>query len=91
MKEDVAMIQGIRRTDGSTETPGGHPLPLTGKPLTDTPVVVRKAGVPLKEYPEVCIPAQEELGGIEIARDLVDELLKNIEDQGGEGRQGYQY
>ena len=56
------MIQGIRRTDGSTQTPGGHPLPLTGKPLTETPVVVVKEGVPLKEYPEVCIPAQEELG-----------------------------
>ena len=35
------MIQGIRRTDGSTQTPGGHPLPLTGKPLTETPVVVK--------------------------------------------------
>jgi ribonuclease Z len=56
------MIQGIRRTDGSTETPGGHPLPLIGKPLTETPVVVKKEGVALKEYPEVCIPAREELG-----------------------------
>jgi ribonuclease Z len=56
------MIQGYRRTDGSTETPGGHPLPLTGKPLTETPVVVKKEGVPLKEYSEICIPAREELG-----------------------------
>lgn len=56
------MIQGIRRTDGGTQTSGGHPLPLTGKPLTETPVVVKKEGVPLQEYPEVCIPAREELG-----------------------------
>jgi hypothetical protein len=56
------MIQGYRRTDGGTQTPGGQPLPLTGKPLTETPVVVKPEGVPLKEYPEACIPAQEELG-----------------------------
>jgi ribonuclease Z len=60
------MIQGYRRTDGSTQTPGGHPLPLTGKPLTETPVVVKQEGVPLKEYPGACVPAQEELDENEI-------------------------
>jgi len=32
------MIQGHRRLgDGPTETPDGFPLPLTGRPLTQTP------------------------------------------------------
>ncbi len=56
------MIQGYRRIEGKPTTPKGHPLPLSGKPLTETPVVVKKEGVPLKEYPKVCMPAQEELG-----------------------------
>ena len=70
------MIQVIRRTDGSTETPGGHPLPLTGKPLTETPVVVKKEGAPLKAYPEVCIPAREELGVELVHRCAVGRLLR---------------
>jgi ribonuclease Z len=56
------MIQGHRRITGPTETPGGYPLPLTGKPLTKTPVVVKQEGVDLKQYPETCIPKEEELG-----------------------------
>lgn len=38
------MIQGYRRISGPTETPDGFPLPLTGRPLTQTPVVVKKKG-----------------------------------------------
>ena len=50
------MIQGHRRLgDGPTETPDGFPLPITGKPLTMTPVVVKKEGVELKQYPETFI------------------------------------
>jgi hypothetical protein len=37
------MIVGQRQLDGVSDTPGGRPLPLTGRPLTDTPVVVKKA------------------------------------------------
>lgn len=55
------MIIGQRRADGATETSGGRPLPLTGQPLTDTPVVVKEEGVPLRSYPEVCIPSEEPL------------------------------
>jgi len=56
------LIVGRRRIDGTTiETPGGRPLPLTGRPLTDTPVVVKKPGVPLRAYPEVCVPSKEPL------------------------------
>ena len=58
----VFVIVGQRRIEGATiETPGGRPLPLTGRPLTDTPVVAKKAGVPLRAYPEVCVPSEEPL------------------------------
>ena len=60
------MIQGIRRIDGKAITPDGYPYPITGKPITTTPVVVKQEGVPLKEYPETFIPGQEELGADEI-------------------------
>jgi ribonuclease Z len=48
------------------DTPNGYPLPLTYRPLTEHPVVVKKEGVALKQYPEVCIPAEEEIGPNEI-------------------------
>ena len=60
------MIQGHRRIDGKAITPDGYPYPITGKPITKTPVVVKREGVPLKEYPESFIPGQEELGANEI-------------------------
>jgi hypothetical protein len=60
------MIQGHRRLSGPTETPDGFPLPLTSRPLTKTPVVVKQEGVELKAYPEAFIPGQEELGQDEI-------------------------
>jgi hypothetical protein len=61
------MIQGHRRlVDGPTETPDGFPLPITGSPLTKTPVVVKQDGVELKQYPETFIPGEEDLGADEI-------------------------
>jgi ribonuclease Z len=60
------VIQGIRRIDGKAETPAGYPFPLTSKPLTKTPVVVKKEGVELKQYPEFYVPGKEELGEDEI-------------------------
>jgi ribonuclease Z len=61
------MIQGHRRLgDGPTETPDGFPLPITGSPLTKTPVVVKQDGIELKQYPETFIPGEEELGADEI-------------------------
>jgi len=44
-----------------TMTPDGYPVPLCGKPLTKTPVVVRKEGASLKTYPEHFVPEQEKL------------------------------
>ncbi len=42
-------------------TPKGYPLPLTGKAITNTPVVVKRKGLTLKKYPEKFIPGKEKL------------------------------
>ena len=42
-------------------TKDGYPTPLSGKPITKTPVIAKKDGVPLKEYPEHYIPGKESL------------------------------
>ncbi len=47
------------REPGTTE--GGYPLPLTGKPITKTPVIAKTQGASLKKYPEHYIPGQESL------------------------------
>lgn len=47
-------------------TAGGYPTPLSGKPITKTPVIVKTEGVTLKEYPEHYIPGQETLGNDEM-------------------------
>ena len=60
------MIIGKRVLEDRATTPGGYPLPLSGKALTKTPVVVRQEGIALKEYPTMFIPGQEELGADEI-------------------------
>ena len=60
------MIIGKRVLEGKNTTPGGYPLPLSGKALTKTPVIIRQEGVSLKGYPDVFIPGQEELGADEI-------------------------
>ncbi len=44
-----------------TMTPGGLPVPLCGKRLTKTLVVVGKEGASLKTYPAYFVPEQEEL------------------------------
>ncbi len=60
------MIEGYRRVSGPEVTPDGYPLPLTFKPLTKHPVVVKKEGLELKQYPERFFPGKEELGANEI-------------------------
>jgi ribonuclease Z len=42
-------------------TPGGYPLPLSGKVLATSSVIRKQEGVELKEYPEYYIPGREEL------------------------------
>jgi len=43
------------------ETPDGYPLPLTGKPITKTPIVIKNESVELKKYPEYYIAGTEKL------------------------------
>ena len=50
-----------------TTTDAGYPVPLCGKPLTKTPVVVKQKGdKPLKKYPEYFIPEKETLSDNEM-------------------------
>ncbi|MEH6593826.1 MAG: MBL fold metallo-hydrolase [Halioglobus sp.] len=42
-------------------TKDGYPTPLSGKPITKTPVIAKKEGVTLKTYPEHYIPGKEPL------------------------------
>ncbi len=48
------------------KTPDGYPVPLCGKPLTKTPVVVKQEGATLKRYPKHFVPEQEELAANEM-------------------------
>ena len=50
----------------SGTTPGGYPLPLSGKVMATSPVIVKQEGVELKEYPEYYIPRREELADDEM-------------------------
>ena len=47
-------------------TPAGYPLPLTGKPITKTPVTTKAEGSSVKEYPEHYVPGQESLADDEM-------------------------
>ncbi len=49
-----------------TTTKAGYPVPLCGKPLTKTAVVIKKEGRALKKYPEHFIPEQEKLAANEM-------------------------
>ena len=45
------------REPGTTKD--GYPLPLSGKPITKTPVTTRTPGAAVKKYPEHYIPGKE--------------------------------
>jgi len=47
-------------------TKDGYPTPLSGQPITKTPVIAKKKGVILKKYPEHYIPGKEKLGDNEM-------------------------
>jgi ribonuclease Z len=47
-------------------TKDGYPTPLSGQPITKTPVIAKKKGVTLKVYPEHYIPEKEKLGDNEM-------------------------
>ncbi|MFT5350756.1 MAG: ribonuclease Z [Gammaproteobacteria bacterium] len=50
----------------NSTTKDGYPTPLSGVPITKTPVIVKKEGVTLKKYPEHYIPGKEHLADDEI-------------------------
>ena len=50
----------------ASTTKDGYPTPLSGKPITKTPVIAKKEGVTLKKYPEHYIPGEEKLGDNEM-------------------------
>ena len=50
----------------NSTTKDGYPTPLSGVPITKTPVIVKKEGVTLKKYPEHYIPGKEPLADDEI-------------------------
>ena len=52
------------REPGTTKD--GYPLPLTGTPITKTPVIVNTPGAPVKTYPEHYIPGKETLADDEM-------------------------
>lgn len=56
------MLIQLKRTDGKDLTPGGHPLPLSGQPITNSPVV----GKGTKQYPDKCHHKSESLADNEI-------------------------
>jgi len=47
-------------------TKGGYPTPLSGQPITKTPVIAKKKGISLKKYPEHYIPGKESLADDEM-------------------------
>jgi len=47
------------REPGTTKD--GYPLPLSGKPITKTPVITKTPGAAVKKYPEHYIPGKETL------------------------------
>ena len=55
------MSQKFNFPGGEGKTSGGKPLPLTGTPITETPIIARQEGATLKKYSEHFIPGQEEL------------------------------
>jgi len=55
-------LESLKRTDGKETTPGGYPLPLSGKPITNAPVIGQAA----RQYPEKCRHKEETLADNEI-------------------------
>ena len=47
-------------------TKDGYPTPLSGKPITKTPVIAKVKNVSLKKYPEHYIPGKESLANNEM-------------------------
>ena len=66
LSASAATFEDYRFPRESSLTKDGYPTPLSGKPITDTPVIVKKEGVSLKKYPEHYIPGKEPLADNEM-------------------------
>ena len=62
----AGQYQDFRYPREASTTKNGYPTPLSGKPLTKTPVIVKKEGISLKNYPEHYDPAKESLADNEM-------------------------
>jgi ribonuclease Z len=62
----AATYEDFRFPREANTTKDGYPTPLSGKPITKTPVIVKKKGVSLKKYPEHYIPGKEPLADNEM-------------------------
>ena len=60
------MDDTARAVDNRAMTDRGLPLPLAGRPITETPVVAAGAARELRRYPEGCRPVEEELAADEM-------------------------
>ena len=61
-----ASFEDYRFPREASLTKDGYPTPLSGQPITKTPVIVKKKGITLKKYPEHYIPGKEPLGDNEM-------------------------
>ena len=57
----AAQLEEFRFPREKQLTKDGYPTPLSGQPITKTPVIAKKKGVTLKVYPEHYIPGKERL------------------------------
>ena len=62
----AGMYEDFRFPREASLTKDGYPTPLSGKPITKTPVIAKKEGVTLKDYPEHYIPGKEPLADNEM-------------------------
>jgi ribonuclease Z len=63
---NAGQYEDFRFPREASTTKDGYPTPLSGKPITKTPVITKKKGASLKKYPEHYIPGEEKLGDNEM-------------------------
>ncbi len=62
----AAQYEDFRFPREQSTTKDGYPTPLSGKPITKTPVITKKKGASVKKYPEHYIPGKEPLADNEM-------------------------
>ncbi len=62
----AGQFEDFRFPREQSTTKDGYPTPLSGKPITKTPVITKIEGASLKKYPEHYIPGKESLADNEM-------------------------